>query len=61
MIRCLFGGPAPCFDDLCHGGGQTVCGLDMDFEQEMEEEIYGRDDEDDEDDDPPLRTGTTSS
>lgn len=31
--RCPLGGRAPCMDDLCHGGGQTVCGLwpDEDF------------------------------
>jgi hypothetical protein len=46
-------GPAPCFDDLCHGGGQTVCGLDMDFEEEIEEEIFGRDDDEYDDDDQP--------
>lgn len=50
MIRCRFGGPAPCMDDLCHGavggGGTTICGLDMSFEQEIEDELNGRDDDD---------------
>lgn len=34
MIRCPYGGPAPCVDDLCRGS-RTLCGLDMDFEAEM--------------------------
>lgn len=31
-VRCSLGGFAPCIDDLCHGGGQTLCGLYMDEE-----------------------------
>lgn len=27
-VRCPLGGYAPCVDDLCHGGGTTVCGLE---------------------------------
>jgi hypothetical protein len=26
--RCRLGGPAPCFDDLCHGSSTTICGLE---------------------------------
>ena len=26
--RCRDGGPAPCFDDLCHGVDTTMCGLE---------------------------------
>ena len=26
--RCLQGGTAPCFDDLCHGVDTTMCGLE---------------------------------
>lgn len=26
--RCLYGGIAPCIDDLCHGSDTTVCGLE---------------------------------
>jgi hypothetical protein len=31
-VRCPLGGYAPCIDDLCYGGGQTLCGLYMDEE-----------------------------
>lgn len=31
-VRCPLGGYAPCVDDLCYGGGQTLCGLYMDEE-----------------------------
>ena len=31
-VRCRLGGYAPCVDDLCYGGGQTLCGLYMDEE-----------------------------
>jgi hypothetical protein len=31
-VKCPLGGYAPCIDDLCHGGGQTVCLLDSDFD-----------------------------
>jgi hypothetical protein len=31
-VRCPLGGYAPCIDDLCHGGGQTICGLYVDEE-----------------------------
>lgn len=29
MIRCRIGGrpPAPCWDDLCHSGDLTLCGI----------------------------------
>lgn len=30
--RCSLGGYAPCVDDLCYGGGQTLCGLETDFD-----------------------------
>jgi hypothetical protein len=31
-VKCPLGGYAPCVDDLCYGGGQMVCGLEMDFD-----------------------------
>lgn len=31
-VRCPYGGFAPCVDDLCHGGGMTVCGI---YEEEV--------------------------
>ena len=31
-VRCKLGGPAPCFDDLCHGVDQTMCGLYLGFD-----------------------------
>lgn len=52
-VTCPLGGPAPCIDDLCHGGGRTLCGLEWyrDFCEhgyDPEECPYGcRDDEDD--------------
>jgi hypothetical protein len=30
--QCPLGGIAPCIDDMCHSGGQTLCGLDPDFD-----------------------------
>jgi hypothetical protein len=29
VIRCRLGSrpPAPCWDDLCHSGGETLCGI----------------------------------
>lgn len=30
--RCLYGGPAPCFDDLCWRGDTTMCGLEAGFD-----------------------------
>lgn len=30
--RCPLGGYAPCVDDLCHGGGRTLCGLEWGFD-----------------------------
>jgi hypothetical protein len=27
-VSCPQGGPAPCVDDLCHGGATTLCGLE---------------------------------
>jgi hypothetical protein len=44
VIHCKLGGRAPCIDDLCHGSSWTLCGLDMDFEEEME---HGQDLDDD--------------
>lgn len=29
---CLYGGPAPCVDDLCHGSDTTLCGLEIGFD-----------------------------
>lgn len=31
-VRCPPGGYAPCIDDLCHSGGQTLCLLEPDFD-----------------------------
>lgn len=41
MIRCRLGSrpPAPCWDDLCHSGNETLCGIPCEW-------LY--DDEDDE-------------
>jgi len=32
LARCPLGGPAPCVDDLCHGGDHTLCGLELGFD-----------------------------
>jgi hypothetical protein len=31
-VKCPLGGYAPCVDDLCYGGGRTLCGLYLDEE-----------------------------
>ena len=31
-VRCLWGGRAPCVDDLCHGVDETLCGLQLGFD-----------------------------
>lgn len=40
--RCrIGGGPAPCFDDLCHSGSETLCGIPDEWlhdEDEWDEE-----------------------
>ena len=28
-VRCPLGGLAPCVDDMCHSGGDTLCGLEV--------------------------------
>lgn len=54
MIRCRIGSrpPAPCWDDLCHSGDQTICGiwgeeLEAALDEEWAEE-YPHDDRDEE-------------
>jgi len=27
-VRCPLGGYAPCLDDMCHSGGETLCRLE---------------------------------
>lgn len=31
-VRCLWGGYAPCIDDLCRGVDTTMCGLEYGFD-----------------------------
>lgn len=31
-MRCPLGGLAPCIDDMCHSGGETLCGLEPGFD-----------------------------
>lgn len=52
-VRCPVGGRAPCIDDLCHGGGRTMCGLEWNedfcvhgYIPETCETCWGEDDDD---------------
>ena len=31
-VKCPLGGYAPCVDDLCYGGGETLCGLEIEYD-----------------------------
>lgn len=31
-VRCPLGGYALCWDDLCRGGGETLCGLEIGYD-----------------------------
>ena len=43
-----------CCDDLCHGGGETLCGFDPDFHEELCSEFSDEEYYDDYDDGPEL-------
>lgn len=46
--RCrIGGGPAPCFDDLCHTGSETLCRIPVEWLQPPDDEWGEEYDEDD--------------
>jgi hypothetical protein len=47
MIRCRLGSrpPAPCWDDLCHSGCETLCGIPEEWLYQDDDDEWAADDE----------------